>query len=44
MKNMFTKEMLKKSAIFRKTVAVASALAIVLGITLNALTSFTANA
>lgn len=37
MKNMFSKEMLKKSAIFRKAVAVVSALAIVLGVVLNAI-------
>lgn len=37
MKNMFSKEMLKKSAIFRRAVAVVSALAIVLGVVLNAI-------
>ena len=44
MKNLFTKEMLKKSAIFRKAVAVTSALAIVLGIVLNSITPYNANA
>lgn len=42
MKNKFTKEMLKKSAIFRKVVAVVSALAIVLGVTLNAVPAIAA--